>query len=153
MLLGFLRSSFFWSLAPFLSAPAGLLLFGEWLIGGLTNRTNRTNCFYHDSPQSPRELRTTGRNPLPFPLETWKNDPGQRAQSSRTPRHTEDQQLGLITLPETNIAPENGWFEDEWLVSFRDGWKWQVLCLLVSGRVNAYYGIDFQTNMTAALTF
>ena len=61
--------------------------------------------------------------------------------------------LVSITLPETNIAPENGWFEDEWLVSFRDGWKWQVLCLLVSGRVNAYYGIDFQTNMTAALTF
>ena len=31
MLLGFLPSSFFWSLAPFLSAPAGLLFFGEWL--------------------------------------------------------------------------------------------------------------------------
>ncbi len=38
-----------------------------------------------------------------------------------------------VTLPETYIAPENGWLEDE--ISFRDGLFGQRL-LLVSGSVN-----------------
>ena len=51
-----------------------------------------------------------------------------------------------ITLPETNIAPKNGWLED-FLVSFWDGATWQVLLLLVSWRVFLQIGpLDLDSN-------
>ena len=52
-----------------------------------------------------------------------------------------------ITLPETNIAPKNGWLED-FLVSFWDVANWQVLLLLVSGRVFLQIGpaLDLDSN-------
>ncbi len=40
------------------------------------------------------------------------------------------------TLPETNIAPENGWLEDD-PTSFWEGFREQVLLLLVSRRVDS----------------